>query len=71
MPKSFKQLAYEVLRAEGKPMHYVDLTSEVLKLRKTDGKTPAATLRMELAEDHRFVKVKRGIYGLSEWKKRS
>lgn len=66
-PDTYANLAYDVLREKGKPMHHVDITKEVLKTKETKGKTPHQTLRVIIAKDERFEKVDRGIYGLKEW----
>ena len=65
----YTNLAYKVLKESGEPMHYVNITQEVLKVKQTKGKTPQQTLRALIAKDERFVKVDRGTYGLKEWEK--
>ena len=70
MNESFKDLAYRILKAKGSPMNYRDLTKEVLKYRKTEGKTPHLTLRAVMYKDAAFVRVERGVYGLTEWTKK-
>jgi len=64
---TFASLAYEVLKHEGKPIHYKSIAEKVLIKKTSKGKTPIETLRVEINRDKRFVKVSRGIYGLKEW----
>jgi len=66
-PDSFTALAYQILKKTGKPMYYLDITREILKIKKTKGKTPSETLRVMMTNDDRFVRVDRGIYGLKDW----
>lgn len=64
---TYASLAYKVLKEWGKPLHYKNITKEILKVKDTKGKTPQQTLRVIITKDKKFVKVKRGIYGLKEW----
>ena len=70
---SYRQIAIDVLRAQGKPLHY----KKILELAMKDGfkpnssaKTPDATLNARIAAeikhdpDSPFVKSGKGIYGL-------
>ncbi len=62
MPESFADCAYRILRQRGKPMHYRELTNEVLRFVKSGGKTPAATLNSAMGSDRRFIRIGRGFY---------
>jgi len=72
--KSFKDIAYEVLKEESKPLHYREITTIAIKkgLLKTDGKTPWATMNAQLSmdivqkgEESRFVRTEPGFYALN------
>jgi len=63
---TYATLAYEILKKAGGAMHYVDITKEIVKVKKTRGKTPQHTLRNRIALDSRFVRVGKGIYDLKE-----
>lgn len=78
---SFADAAEDVLKrhAQGKPMHYRDITKLVLAeaLVKTGGKTPEATLYAQVVTEEaraqkkgatpRFVKHGKGMVGLTAW----
>lgn len=71
---SFGEAAWKVLREAGKPLHYRELTDRAIDagLVDTHGRTPARTMNAQLSTaigsgDSRFVRVDRGIYGLSQW----
>jgi len=68
------QNAYEVLKAVGKPMHYVDLYEEMVRRGiEVPGEYPKANLNAHLnlhLEDGMFARFGRGIYGLAEWDKK-
>ncbi len=70
--KTLRQAAVDVLRGRG-PLHYRELTDEVLKRRlaTSSSKTPAASLNAMIAVDIKrngnksdFVRVRPGIFGL-------
>ena len=69
---TFLEAAFEVLRREGQPLHYKDLTERVLgkKLLTFVGRTPEVTMQTQLtaavkkAPGNPFVCVKPGIFGL-------
>lgn len=65
---SYSTLAYQILNKAGKPMHYMDITKEILKLKNSKGRTPHKTVRSVLYRDDRFTKIDRGTYGLKEWR---
>lgn len=67
-PKSIKDIAYLVLKKEGKSLHF----SKVAELIQNSpyflkDKTHVATVHNELIKDYRFVLVGRGLYALKEW----
>jgi HB1, ASXL, restriction endonuclease HTH domain/Restriction endonuclease len=69
---TFLEAALEILRHEGKPLHYKDLTERSLgkKLLTFVGRTPEVTMQTQLtaavkkAPGNPFVRVKPGIFGL-------
>jgi len=65
----FKDLAFELLKKEGKPLHYKELTRRILKMKKSFGRTPEMTLISVMSKDPRFVRVGPGLYSLRhiEW----
>lgn len=73
---SFKDAAYEVLRAERRPLSAQEITSAALRrgLLRTAGKTPDATLSARLYMDIKtrqaesaFVQLGKNRFGLREW----
>lgn len=72
--KSFKDIACQILKEAGKPLHYREITDLATKkgLLKTEGKTPWATMNAQLAVDIKnkgrtseFVRSDPGYYSLS------
>jgi hypothetical protein len=69
---TFLEAALEVLRHEGRPLHYKELTERALgkKLLTFVGRTPEVTMQTQLtaavkkAPGNPFVRVKPGIFGL-------
>jgi HB1, ASXL, restriction endonuclease HTH domain/Restriction endonuclease len=69
---TFLEAAFEVLRREGRALHYKELTERVLgkKLLTFVGRTPEVTMQTQLtaavkkAPGNPFVRVKPGIFGL-------
>ncbi len=65
-PRTARDWAYLVIKKEKRPIHFVELSSLIAKLRH-DKKTNPQTVHNELIKDDRFVLVGRGIYGLREF----
>jgi hypothetical protein len=69
---TFLEAAFDVLKLEGKPLHYKELTERVVgrKLLTFVGRTPEVTMQTQLtaavkkAPGNPFVRVKPGIFGL-------
>ncbi|HXJ22143.1 MAG TPA: HTH domain-containing protein [Polyangia bacterium] len=69
---TFLEAAFEVLRWEGRPLHYKELTERALgkKLLTFVGRTPEVTMQTQLtaavkkAPGSPFVRVKPGVFGL-------
>ena len=64
-----REVAYLILKENGKPMHYKDITAEVIKRSKSVGTTPQNSIfsRMITDTQKRFVKTAKGTFGLTEW----
>lgn len=70
----FLEAAEEVLKQEGQPLHYDEITKRAMDLGliETKGKTPNRTMNAQISTsihggDSPFVRVRRGVYGLAEW----
>lgn len=63
--KGIRDYAYMVVKRANKPMHFSEVTSEIVRL--FSKKAHVATTHNELIKDKRFVLVGRGLYALSEW----
>ena len=72
------ELAYEVLRTEGRPLHYAQLADRMLATGKwtTEAKSPSSTLNSYISKHisrhgdaSPFFRASRGVYGLREWPK--
>lgn len=60
---TYKYLAVQVLRKHKRPMHYKEITEEVLKHRQITGKTPEMTvLAMLIKNKALFKRTDVGIY---------
>lgn len=72
---SFKDIAYQILKEAGKPLHYREITSLAQKkgLLQTEGKTPWATMNAQLSVDivtngeySNFIRNKPGYYYINQ-----
>jgi DNA-directed RNA polymerase delta subunit len=66
-PKGTREKAYLVLKENGKPVHFRDISALIDKFNLNKKKTNPQTVHNELIKDDRFVLVGRGIYALKEW----
>jgi DNA-directed RNA polymerase delta subunit len=67
--KSKADLAYEILKRSGNPMHTEDIWKRMVeKGKKTTGKTPINTLYSDMYKDNRFKRVDKGIWTLKDGK---
>lgn len=73
---TFLEAAWQVLNQAGEPLHYREITNRAIEhgLVETTGRTPARTMNAQLSTDirsgdSRFVRVGRGVYGLSQWER--
>lgn len=66
-PKSIRDKIYVILKKQGKPMHFTDISNAIKTsdFKRRDVTTQA--IHNELIKDGRFVLVGRGIYALKEW----
>src|SRR6478609_8505202 len=69
---TFLEAALEILRHEGRPLHYKELTERAMgkKMLTFVGRTPEVTMQTQLtaavkkAPGNPFVRVKPGVFGL-------
>lgn len=66
-PKGVRDKAYLVLKREGKPLHFSDISKSINIAGFSDKKANVQTVHNELIKDSRFVLVGRGMYSLAEW----
>ena len=71
--RSFSWHIRKVLAEQKKPMHYADITREILKVKETKGKTPERTVMAVLIRDKKniFKRVGDGVFCLSTSKEES
>lgn len=67
VPKGVKNKAYIVLKKEGRPLHYGEITKKINELGLTSRQALKQTVHNELIKDSRFILVGRGTYGLKEF----
>jgi DNA-directed RNA polymerase delta subunit len=67
---SFYQMAKKVLNTEKKPMHYADITKEILKTKESKGKSPERTVMAVIIRDSHdvFMRMGDGVFGLTKLK---
>lgn len=66
-PKTINDKIYLVLKNNGKPMHFVDITEKINEISFDSKKANAATVHNELILDDKYILVGRGLYSLKEW----
>lgn len=66
-PRGVKDRAYLVVKRDGKPQHFRDITKLINLANFSDKKANIQTVHNELIKDNRFVLVGRGTYALTEW----
>ncbi len=66
-PRGIKDRAFLILKKEGKPLHFMDITDKINKFSLYPEQALPQTVHNELIKDPRFVLVGRGIYAISEW----
>jgi len=68
--KSVADVAYEILIKHKKPLHYRKISEELIEIKPLKMKEPFYAVNASMSGDKRFVRVKRGIWGLLKWKYR-
>jgi hypothetical protein len=66
-PKNIRDKIYVILKENGKPLHFNEISAEI---KKSDFKRKNVTtqaIHNELIKDKRFILIGRGIYALKEW----
>jgi len=66
-PKSIKDKIIITLKNEGKPMHFSEIITAVLKSFKEQRSVTPQAVHNELIRHEEFVLVGRGLYGLKKW----
>ncbi len=66
-PQGVRDKAFLVLKADGKPKHFREITQLINGANFSSRKANVQTVHNELIKDKRFVLVGRGMYGLSDW----
>ena len=66
-PKGVRDKAYLVMKREGEPRHFVDITELINRANFSDRQAFPQTVHNELIKDGRFILVGRGTYALKEW----
>ena len=65
--KSVADGAYEILIKHKNPLHYRQITKELIKIRPLKVKEPCYAVNASMSGDKRFMRAKRGIWGLVKW----
>ncbi len=66
-PRGVRDKAFLVLKRDGKPKHFREITKLINDARFSNRKANVQTVHNELIKDKRFVLVGRGMYGLADW----
>lgn len=66
-PRGVRDKAFLVLKRDGKPKHFREITQLINGAKFSDRKANVQTVHNELIKDKRFVLVGRGMYGLADW----
>ena len=66
-PRGVRDKSYLVLKKEGNPKHFREITELINTANFSTRKAHIQTVHNELIKDDRFVLVGRGIYALAEW----
>ena len=66
-PRGVRDKSLLVLKKEGKPKHFREITQLINSTFSGDRKANVQTVHNELIKDNRFVLVGRGLYALTEW----
>ncbi|MFA5407075.1 MAG: sigma factor-like helix-turn-helix DNA-binding protein [Candidatus Nanoarchaeia archaeon] len=66
-PKTINDKIYLILKNQGKPMHYEEISKKINETGFDGKKINTATVHTELILDEKYVLVGRGLYALKEW----
>ncbi|MBP6942536.1 MAG: hypothetical protein KBB55_00655 [Candidatus Buchananbacteria bacterium] len=66
-PKKINDKIYIVLKKAGKPLHFVDIASQINEMKFDEKIAYPPTVHNELILDNKYVLVGRGTYALREW----
>ncbi len=66
-PKGVRDKAYLILKEEGRPLYFKEVTDLINSSKGIKGTVLPQTVHNELIRDSRFVLVGRGVYALREW----
>ncbi len=66
-PRGVRDKAFLVLKRDGKPKHFREITKLINTANFSNRKANVQTVHNELIKDKRFVLIGRGTYGLAEW----
>jgi len=66
-PKTINDKIYLVLKYQGKPMHFAEISDRINQIGFDSKKANAATVHNELISGDRYILVGRGLYGLKDW----
>jgi len=66
-PRGVRDKAYLILKKEGKPFHFAEITNLINQHLPQSRPAYVQTVHNELIKDPRFVLIGRGIYALNEW----
>lgn len=64
-PRTLKDKTIYIMKKEGTPMHFVEITNKIIELLQENVKIN--TIHNELIRNPEFVLIGRGIYALKEW----
>ena len=66
-PRGVRDKAFLVLKKDGTPKHFRDITKLINITNFSSNKANVQTVHNELIKDKRFVLIGRGTYGLAQW----
>jgi DNA-directed RNA polymerase delta subunit len=61
---TYIELTIKILEKEGRPMSIREITNEVLKFKKINGKTPQKSLSSVLQSSDQVKRISPGVYAL-------
>ncbi|MBI1793057.1 MAG: hypothetical protein HYR70_02550 [Chloroflexi bacterium] len=64
---SYKEIAYQILKSEGQPLHWSEITNRAYHLKRKDTFNSTALYNTLMNHPQIFVRVDSGTYALVEW----